>query len=183
MDHQASPEVIEWLLAGDPSIRWQVERDLLGKGPQVFNRTRHLISQEGWGQKLLSQQDQIGTWGGGYYSPKWISTHYTLLSLARLGLDQGNRQARQGCQLYLDKGYYQADGGINFSYSYDYSETCITGMALYFLTYFDLPDARIDDLAGHLIRQQMEDGGWNCRSFQGATHSSFHTRHRARIGP
>jgi hypothetical protein len=30
-------------------------------------------------------------------------------------------------------------------------------------------------LVEHLLGQQMADGGWNCQSYQGATHSSFHT--------
>jgi len=173
-----SSEIIKWLLEGDPSIRWQVERDLLEKEPRIYNRTRHLISQEGWGGKLLSLQDPSGTWGGGYYSPKWISTHYTLLSLTRLGLDQNNPQARRGCQLYLDKVFFEPDGGMNVHAThtiYHYSETCVTGMSLNFLSYFKLPDPRIVRLLKHLLDQQMTDGGWNCESYKGATHSSFHT--------
>jgi hypothetical protein len=27
------PEIISWLLEGDPSIRWQVQRDLLNASP------------------------------------------------------------------------------------------------------------------------------------------------------
>jgi hypothetical protein len=48
-------------------------------------------------------------------------------------------------------------------------------MVLSFLAYFDYDDARLDRIAGHLLEQQMPDGGWNCRRPQGATHSSVHT--------
>ena len=48
-------------------------------------------------------------------------------------------------------------------------------MVLSILAYFDVQDERVAGLVGHLLDQQMADGGWNCQSYQGATHSSFHT--------
>jgi hypothetical protein len=169
------PETVEWLLSGDPSVRWQVLRDILNQDPEKYQKERYKIRTEGWGKKLLAHQDPTGTWGGGLYSPKWISTTYTLLTLKRLGLPPGNKQVWKGCELLLDTGFYEPDGGINFSSSYDYSETCITGMVLSILAYFQYPDRRIHQLAEHLLIQQMPDGGWNCRSYRGDTHSSFHT--------
>ncbi len=64
---------------------------------------------------------------------------------------------------------------MNISVSYNYSETCVTGMALNILAYFKYPDPRVKHLVDHLLRQQMADGGWNCESYKGAIHSSFHT--------
>jgi hypothetical protein len=43
------------------------------------------------------------------------------------------------------------------------------------LSYFKYDDGRVDTIACHLLEQQMEDGGWNCRRPRGATHSSVHT--------
>jgi hypothetical protein len=163
-----------WLLDGDPAVRWQVERDLLDKPPEEFEATRSLVSTQGWGAKLLALQDDTGMWGGGLYSPKWISSHYTLFALLFIGLPPGDPQALKAANLLLNKGYYK-DGGINFSRSIEHSETCITGMVLSMLAYFDYPDERIHDLADHLVGQQMPDGGWNCQSYRGARHSSFHT--------
>jgi hypothetical protein len=48
-------------------------------------------------------------------------------------------------------------------------------MVLSILAHFHYPDPRLERLAEHLLRQQMPDGGWNCQSYKGATHSSFHT--------
>jgi hypothetical protein len=175
MMQKTNQKIINWLLAGDPSVRWQVERDLLKENESSYQQTRSLISQKGWGRKLLAEQDPDGTWGGGLYSPKWISTHYTLICLRRLGLDPSNPQAQKGCQHYLDKTFYELDGGINCHKSYQYSETCVTGMTLNFLSYFKLPDPRLEDMVTFLLDQQMPDGGWNCESFKGATHSSVHT--------
>jgi len=169
------PEIISWLLEGDPSIRWQVQRDLLNSSLTKYESERRKIAKEGWGARLLALQDSSGTWGGGIYGPKWISTTYTMLTLRLLGLPQNNPQAKRACKIFLDEGKY-TDGGINFfSYSLKYSETCVTGMILALLAYFRYPDEYIHSIASYLINQQMTDGGWNCESYKGATHSSFHT--------
>jgi hypothetical protein len=169
------PEIISWLLEGDPSIRWQVQRDLLNASPAKVEAERRKIAKEGWGARLLALQDPSGTWGGGIYGPKWISTTYTMLTLRLLGLQTNHPQAKRACKIFLDNGMY-TDGGINFfSYAWKYSETCVTGMILALLAYFRYPDEYIHSIASYLINQQMSDGGWNCESYKGATHSSFHT--------
>ena len=171
---QISEGVISWLLDGDPAIRWQVMQDLLGAPADEVARERARVAAEGWGADLLRRQDPEGTWGGGMYGPKWISTTYTMILLRRCGLPHDRPQARRACELFLERGFYH-DGGINYFPSYDYSETCVTGMTLALLSYFRYEDERVHTIADHLIKQQMADDGWNCESFKGATHSSFHT--------
>jgi len=142
-DPKMKPEIISWLLEGDPSIRWQVQRDLLNSSPSKYEAERRKIAKEGWGTRLLALQDSSGTWGGGIYGPKWISTTYTMLTLRLLGLQTNHPQAKRACKIFLDKGVY-TDGGINFfSYSLKYSETCVTGMILALLAYFRYPDEYI----------------------------------------
>lgn len=171
---QIEPEILEWLLDGDPAIRWQVHRDLLDSPPDVVAAEQRRVFEEGWGKRLLDLQDPGGTWGGGLYGPKWISTTYTLLALRMLGLPAGDSQARRGCALLLEKGIFP-DGGINYSHYARHSETCITGMVLSILAHFRFPDERLHTVARHLLGQQMPDGGWNCRSYDGDSHSSFNT--------
>jgi hypothetical protein len=166
--------ILTWLLAGDPAIRWQTLRDLATAGKTEAPRERSKIASEGWGVRLLSQQDSSGLWGGGLYTPKWTSTTYTMLLLRQFGLAPDHPQGLKGCKLLLDEGLYR-DGGINFFASLKHSETCVTGMILAILAYFEFHDARVETLVDHLVSQQMADGGWNCRSYQGATHGSFHT--------
>jgi hypothetical protein len=165
---------IQWLLEGDPAIRWQTLRDLVGASKKTVSQERNLVAQKGWGARLLALQEPSGGWGRGIYSPKWTSTTYTMLLLRRLGLPPKYPQAIKACTLLLDKGFYE-DGGINFGKRKKYSETCITGMILSIVSYFQLRDDRIHSLVEHLLRQQMKDDGWNCQSYRGATHSSFHT--------
>lgn len=169
-----SQETLDWLLEGDPAVRWQVMRDLLNEPERGYDQERLRVTEQGWGNKFLALQEVSGTWGGGIYSPKWISTTYTMLTLRRIGLHPENLQAQKGCQQLLEHGMYE-DGGINYSKSSRQSEACITGMVLSILAYFRYPHAYLDEMAEHLLRRQMPDGGWNCRDFQGDTHSSFHT--------
>jgi hypothetical protein len=175
--------VIQWLLDGDPAIRWQTLRDLVGAAERNVERERSSVARGGWGARLLARQDPEGTWAGGrssdggLYSPKWTSTTYTMLLLRDFGLPASNRQARKACTVLLDRGL-QRDGGINYGIWAKWtgrSETCVTGMVLSILSYFEYEDARLDTLARHLLEQQMPDGGWNCRRPQGATHASVHT--------
>jgi len=166
-------EVLAWLLIGDPAIRWQVLRDLVGAPPRVVENEQQKVAHKGWGARLLDMQDPEGTWAGGLYSPKWMSTTYTMLLLRDFGLPPLNPQARRACRLLLDQGL-QRDGGINYGWR-GRSETCITGMVLSILAYFQYDDEPVDTIVDHLVDEQMPDGGWNCRRPYGATHASVHT--------
>ena len=61
---------VEWLLAGDPAIRWQALRDLVGAPAGRVERQRRTIAREGWGRRLLARQDARGTWAGGLSLPQ-----------------------------------------------------------------------------------------------------------------
>lgn len=171
---KVATEIIDWLLSGDVSIRWQTHRDLLAGPPEMIQTERAQVATQGWGARLLSYQDTTGIWGGGLYTPKWVSTTYTMLLLRQLGLEPGHVQAQKACSLLLNHGLYR-DGGINFFASLKHSEVCVTGMVLSILAYFEYPDNRIEKLVNFLVKHQMRDGGWNCQIFNGASHSSFHT--------
>jgi hypothetical protein len=176
-------EAVEWLLEGDPAIRWQTLRDLVGAAQKSVAQEQRRVALDGWGGKLLALQDPAGTWAGGQttdsglYSPKWTSTTYTMLLLRDFGLPAGNRQARKACAPLLDHGL-QLDGGIMYGPWGKWTkrgETCVTGMVLSILSYFRFHDDRLDTIADNLLELQMPDGGWNCRRPYGATHSSVHT--------
>lgn len=169
---QVDSEVIRWLLAGDVAIQWQVLQDLLVRPKREVLRTRRRIAREGWGARVLALQDAAGTWGTGLYNPKWTSTTYTMLLLRDFGLLPKLPQASTACEILLAQGF-RSDGGVNFGS--ERSETCITGMVLSIAAYFEHRDDRVDEILKHLLREQMPDGGWNCRRWRGATHSSMHT--------
>ena len=52
----------DWLLDSDPSIRWQVMRDLTAESDQVVAGERSRVASEGWGAGLLKLQRPDGEW-------------------------------------------------------------------------------------------------------------------------
>src|SRR6186997_175563 len=86
--------VIQSLLDSDPSIRWQVTRDLTGEPDEVVAAKRSRVASEGWGAQLLARQRLDGTWGESSSTANWESTLYTLLLLRDMGLDPTSEQAR-----------------------------------------------------------------------------------------
>jgi hypothetical protein len=166
--------VVDWLLAGDPAIRWQVMRDLLDQPSSVWRGEQARVAEEGWGARLLAHRDQAGRWTPRLYGQKWISTTYSMVLLRQLGLPAGDERAIESCRLFLDEALGH-DGGINATVSQHRSETCVTGMVVGLLSWFDVDDERRELLVDYLLGEQMPDGGWNCQRHRGATHSSFHT--------
>jgi hypothetical protein len=166
-----SPAALDWLMAGDPAIRWQVLRDLADAPAAEVEAERVRVAAEGWGARLLAEQDADGRWAGALYSPKWVSTTYTLLLLYWLGLPPGNERALAGCrQLW--------DGGLVFGPRGGQPETCEAGMAVLLsagLGYLG-GEPQIERAVQWLLGEQLDDGGWNCEARRtGSRHGSFHT--------
>jgi hypothetical protein len=61
--------VLDWLLDSDPSLRWQVLRDLAGAAPEAVAAERARVATEGWGARLLALRDDDGQWAHGAYFP------------------------------------------------------------------------------------------------------------------
>jgi hypothetical protein len=167
-------DIIAWLCQGDPSIIYQVNRDLYQKEDSVLCVLRKDISIEGWGKQLLSLQKEDGHWGFGYYQPKWTSTHYTLLMLKNLGIEP-RKSLVKICEVVLDEEKGR-DGGMSPTAHRIHSDCCITGMFLNISAYFGVDQQRIESLIDYLITMQLPDGGYNCRHPRyKVNHASFHT--------
>lgn len=156
---------LTWLLEGDPAIRWRALRDFTDATGENVARERDRVATDGWGARFLAAQDADGGWGGGVYSPKWISTTYTLLRLLWLGLPSGHPAALRGCeQLWR----WQARWRV--------PETCIVAILARLIIVHGYDAADVDKLVAHLLDQQLADGGWNCATLTDKNkHSSFHT--------
>ncbi len=161
---------IDWLLDNDPSIIFQTKRDLLGLEKNEWIKDQKQISKRGWGKSLLDLQDSSGRWADGLYSPKFTSTHYTLLLLKRMEM-LPNDQTSQGCDQLIKIG---AIGDT--SSDEPRHDACITGMGLGILAQFKSHTELFDGILDFLERRVIEDGAWNCRSPRIKTrHSSMHT--------
>lgn len=165
-------ETVSWLLDGDISIQYQVNRDLLDTDkPQL----RKKIESEGWGLRLLSCRLPNGHWGRSFYQPKWISSHYTILDLKNLAISPENKAIQETLDLIFktEKG---PDGGILPIGTVKISDVCVNGMVLNYASYFQVKEDLLQSIIDLLLSQHMSDGGFNCHSNRiGAVHSSLHT--------
>jgi len=177
-----SGSVIDWLLKSDPSIRWQVMRDLLDAPESEWKAERARVETEGWGARLLSYEDEDGQWAGGAFAPRdfdfrewqevgqpWTATTFSLSQLREFGLDPSSDRARRAVKLVGansrwdegDQPYWQGE-----------AEECINGRTVADGAYFGVD---VSSIAGKLADQRLDDGGWNCERANGSLRSSFAT--------
>ena len=173
--------VIQWLLDSDPSIRWQVMRDLIGAPADAVAAERARVATEGWGARLLALQGADGSWAGAAWNQGWDSTMHILSLLRELGLDPASDQARRAVSLVRDHVRWRGwdwDGtwrGRDFEgtpYFAGEVEPCINGQVAASGAYFNQDVQRIVD---RLLGEQLPDGGWNCEAANGSRRSSFNT--------
>jgi hypothetical protein len=177
-DYTPRPAHLKWLLDSDPSIRWQVMRDLAGAAPDEIAAERSRIATEGWGAQLLASQSPAGDWGpgpGGWRDdlPKddraLLITLYAIVVLMDLGLDPASKQARKMIDRVDKRLVFKRLN--NRPFLHGETEPCINGRILAIGAYFKEPNAA---LAKQLLGEQLADGGWNCEAPKSRC-SSFHT--------
>ena len=151
--------VLRWLLDSDPSIRWQVMRDLVKEPEDAVTAERSRVAVEGWGARLLSLQQEDGNWGGGpWVRQSWASTMETLMQLRELGLDAASAGARKAINLVRERSNWGPYHGHSPFFDGEV-EPCINGRVLACGAYFG---ATSDRLVDRLLGEQLQDGGWNC---------------------
>lgn len=163
--------VIPWLLDSDPSIGWQVLRDLRGESDEAVAGERARVAAEGWGSRLLDRQRPDGKWGDGIAAPHWQSTLCTLVLLRDMGLDPTSERARRAVGLVREQVTWGPEFGDSPFFEGEV-EPCINGRVLALGAYFGKTSDRLLD---RLLGEQLADGGWNCEAERGSVRSSFHT--------
>ncbi len=167
-DFAPRPAHLKWLLDSDPSIRWQVMRDLTGAPGDAIAAERSRVATEGWGAQLLARQSRDGKWGGEREDLGLLITFWSLIVLKDLGLDPACDQARKMIGRVAKLRFKWHNNRAFFDGE---TEPCINGRILGLGAYFKEPN---EALAGQLLSEQLEDGGWNCEAPK-STRSSFHT--------
>src|SRR4030095_12368093 len=167
----ANDPVIDWLLDSDPSIRWQVMRDLIDTPSERAAAERSRVASAGWGARLLDQQRPDGQWGDGVATPFWWSNMYTLLFLRDLGVDPKSERARTAIDLVRDNVTWGPGFGDSPFFEGEV-EPCINGRVVALGAYFG---ERSERLVEGVLSEQLADGGWNCEAERGSVRSSFHT--------
>jgi hypothetical protein len=166
---------IEWLLEGDPAIRWQVMADLTGEAPEVVEAERARVATEGWGARLLALQAPDGSWGGTAWTPEHDDTFDTLDLLRIMGVDPESPQARRAVELVRDNVTFKAWPGDSWDKNPFFAgevEPCINGRIVAIGSYFGQD---IQPLVDRLLGEELSDGAWNCEAERGATVSSVET--------
>ncbi len=174
--------VLDWLLDSDPSIRWQVLRDLAGAPSEAVEKERARVASEGWGARLLELQGEDGQWAGGACFPAhssgwrkenqgqpWTSTLPTLQLLHDFGIDPRSDRVRRAVGQVREHCRWEHAGQSFFSGEV---EPCINGRTVTLGTYFGQD---VEAVVARLIGEQLEDGGWNCEAENGSVRSSFAT--------
>ena len=177
-----SSPAVDWLLDSDPSIRWQVMRDVLGAPEPEWMAERAQVEATGWGARLLACEDEDGQWAGGAFAPKdfdprewqevgqpWTATAFSLSQLREFGLDPASDRARRAVELIGANSRWEHDGQ---PYWEGEVEECINGRTVADGAYFGVDVAPIVD---RLVGERLDDGGWNCERANGSSRSSFHS--------
>src|SRR5262245_23757622 len=174
-DPKPQSPVIHWLLDSDPSIRWQVMRDLIGAPADEVAAERARVATEGASARLLAIQGSDGRWGGAAWNRGWNSTMHVLMLLRDMGLDPASDQARRAVGLVRDRVTWQGCGPQECDSNAFFEgevEPCINGQVVAVGAYFG-QDVR--GIVDRLLAEQLPDGGWNCEAANGSTRSSFNT--------
>ena len=182
-----SVRVVEWLLDSDPAIRWQVLRDLVDAPDAEVAAERARVCTEGWGARILDLQGDDGQWVGGALFPAgyrsnesagqpWTATAYSLVLLHDFGIDPSCERVQRAIELVKENCRWEHAGQPFFSGEV---EPCINGMTVVLGTYFGQD---VESIIERLLREQLEDGGWNCWTEYGSVRSSFATTIRVLEG-
>jgi len=180
--------VIDWLLDpehSDPSIRWQVMRDVLDAPPSEWAAERSTVETEGWGARLLALEDEGGQWAGGAYFPgdfdfegpgaqpgsgqPSTATTYSLSQLREFGLDPSSERARRAVERIGANARWEEGGQ---PYWEGEVEPCINGATVANGAYFGVD---VSPIVERLLGERLHDGGWNCETINGSSRSSFGT--------
>ena len=172
-------DVNDWLLEGDPAIRWQVQADLMDASPSVVAAERARVEHEGWGARLLELEDSDGLWEGGACFPAsyrggepgqpWTATMHTIQTLQIFGLDPASSSARRAIALVAENGRWEHDGQRYFDGEV---EPCINGRTIETGAHFGVD---VGPIVERVLAETLDDGGWNCEVENGSVRSSFDT--------
>ncbi len=180
------PDVTSWLLDADPALRWQVERDLLGEPPEIWQATRARVATEGFGARLLALQDEDGRWAGGAFFPAdagreeagqpWTATSWSLSALREWGLDAAVLRARRTAELLAENARWEYDDLPFWDGEVD---CCINAATLANGVWLGVD---VERNAQWFVEHQLPEGGWNCDWVEGAQRASVHSTLNSLVG-
>ena len=155
----------DWLLkAQTPTIRFLTlsllqERD--EADPKMENAYREIM-ETGPVPTILSGQTKVGNWHPerGYYTPKYVSTHWSMLLLAELNADGSDDRLARGVDYMLTATRDELAKALD---NREHGLSCFWGNLLRYALhcgYYD--DPRVESIIHYLGHDALAEG-WRCR--------------------
>lgn len=161
MDHALTT----WLLAGDlPTIHYLALKHLVGldEGDDRVRSARSAIMSRGPVPRILAAQAEDGHWPHerGYYTPKYTSSHWSMLLLAELAADGADERLRRGAESMLRRTDDELRDELDAA---RHGLACFWGNLLRYALHAGLEDdPRVRRIVAY-ITLQAGDTGWRCR--------------------
>ena len=192
--------MVQWLLQGDPAIRWRVLRDLVDATETEVASERARVEHEGWGARLLALRAPDGLWANGACFPDTAAFAADTARARAAGEPPPPWPApdvepepgqpwtatywvlRDLCQLGVlpDSPVMQETAQLvdrNCRWEYDGRpffagevDCCINAGTVVIGAYLGVD---VDPVVRRLLADQMPDGGWNCWAETHPAPSSF----------
>jgi hypothetical protein len=156
--------LIDWLLeARTPSIRYFTLRNLLDR-PEAdsdVRAARKAIATTGPVPAVLAQQTAKGHWEGehGYYTPKYVSTHWSMALMVELAADPGDPHLQRGADFMLAA---TATEAVTSHAAHRQDLACFWGNVLRYMVYCGrAEDPRVAAIVETLVLAS-QSRGWGC---------------------
>lgn len=159
-----SDALIDWLLqAQTPSIRYLTHRYLMDQPESMLEvqAVRGAMRAVGPIPEMLAQQTKTGAWAGehSYYTPKYTSTHWSMLLLSELAADPEEARLRKGALFMLGDTWERLQRRVE---SHAHGLTCFWANLLRYTLHCGLAD---DPRRGLVVKALVNDalqGEWRC---------------------
>lgn len=161
----ANSTLIDWSLAArTPTLRYLALRRLLGQSGEepAVQKARQEMLAEGPIPSILARQAANGAWIGerSYYTPKYTSTHWSMLLLVELCADPADPRLRLGADFMLARTEQELREVLRRG---EVGLSCFWGNLLRYGLYAGAAqDERIERIGRYLVHDALE-GGWRCR--------------------
>ncbi len=160
------PETLTgWLLESpSPSIRYLTLRQLLDR-PETdrdVEVAQAAIMTGGPGPAILTQQTPAGNWAGehGYYTPKYTSTHWSMLLMAELAADGADPRLQRGVEFMLQDTLAWLTRALEQN---EHGLACFWGNLLRYALHCGRgDDPRTQDITHYLIHEAL-GSCWRCK--------------------
>jgi hypothetical protein len=153
-----------WLLEAEtPCIRYLTSTRLLDlpSTDQKSQVTWEAMKTSSPIPDILAKQSELGSWLGerSFYTPKYTSTHWSMLLLSELAADRGDPRLERGVDFMLEVRWKRLEHQIEGN---AYGWACFWANLLRYALHFGRPDdPRIDTVIALLVREALQNQ-WRC---------------------